>query len=155
MTIHALNKRICTLEHTRLSSQKEPTFYEMLSSFADDLQNEAAPDDEHYTAHTCLLAVDWSNPFDLWRVLGLAVSLREDMGLWGVHSDKPDEFRRNLSRLLQERGVSTAENTTMLSGTFPSSEHDVKLANELSRCLSYRMIYYERQADNDYKNNKL
>lgn len=144
MRICTLEKKLDQLEQSRLHNTREADrIFERFALVAEDLKKENIPEDELSTRALCFIATDWSNPHDMWRIMGFLISTRQELGAKRTELDDTDGFREKLIPLLRDRGVSTAENTRRISGDFPPSDFDRELANELCRYTLFQMEHEE------------
>mgnify|MGYP000991502169 CR=1 FL=1 len=144
MKLCSLEKKLYNLEQSRLHNTPEADrTFERFAMVAEDLRREGIPEDELSTRALCFIATDWNNPFDMWRIMGFLISTRKELGAKWTELDDTDELRQNLIPQLRERGVSTAENTRLISGDFPPSDFDRELANELCRYTLFQMDHEE------------
>lgn len=133
--LRVLEQKTCNKDHRY---DYLPKFYNRCKKIAEDLRKQNLPEEDLSTRDLCVLAMDWDNEYDLFRVMRFVVILRKEFGSQFQEHDDTDEFREKLIPMLQARGVSTAENTRMPSdmGRIPGGE-DRDVMNELSRYLAY------------------
>lgn len=153
MTTFNIEKRL-----TQLEQQARPAHFDThvkfragMKGIADTLRAQDIPDEDLSTMDLCVLAIDWENIFDYFRVLRFIVATRSEFNSKFTEHDDTDEFRARLMARVKARGISTAENTFIPDPAFNHHHilqgEDRAVANELCRFLCYWMDNDPRYCD--------
>jgi hypothetical protein len=138
MNLNTVDKRLTSLEKSKaeaanISSVAMEEVLTRMARIADCLKGHNIDEDHMSIMEICAVNVDWSNPYDCWRVLRHITELRREGP--SLEGEDRKEFVSRLKTWLAGRGPSTAENTIFPVNRF--DDVDVETANNFSRLAAF------------------
>lgn len=143
MNINTIDQRLTRLEASTCvdTAGRDAAIDRILSKMArtaERLIERDANEENMSIVELCAINIDWSNPWDPFRVLRYMTALRR--GYPGLDGDERKEFIDKLNTWLANRGPSTPDNTLLPSS--PWNDEDRETANNFSRLVSLANDHY-------------